>query len=180
VRWAGAHLPATRHEPSTAAEILSYLWGMVPGMRDDRPIELTPHPTDTGDPSGPPGPDRTAADAVRAYWAACAAADWVAFGGLLTSDVVYELPQTRERIRGRERYVRFNAEYPQEWSMEVVRVLGEGRHASSWTRFTVAELRHPAVSFFELDEGGLISRITDFWPEPYEPPPGREHLVDSF
>jgi hypothetical protein len=25
---------------------------------------------------------------------------------------------------------------------------------------------------------GLVSRVTDFWPEPYEPPAGREHSVD--
>jgi hypothetical protein len=25
---------------------------------------------------------------------------------------------------------------------------------------------------------GLITHVTDFWPEPYEPPPGREHLVE--
>jgi len=22
--------------------------------------------------------------------------------------------------------------------------------------------------------------VTDFWPEPYEPPPGREHLVERW
>lgn len=33
------------------------------------------------------------------------------------------------------------------------------------------------VTFFELD-GDLISRVTDFWPEPYQPPAGREHLVE--
>ena len=28
--------------------------------------------------------------------------------------------------------------------------------------------------------GGLIARVADFWPEPYEPPPGRDHLVERF
>jgi len=26
----------------------------------------------------------------------------------------------------------------------------------------------------------LITQVTDFWPEPYEPPPGREHLVERW
>ena len=33
--------------------------------------------------------------------------------------------------------------------------------------------------FFEFADG-LITRVTDFWPEPYEPPPGREHLVERW
>ncbi|HEV2240142.1 MAG TPA: nuclear transport factor 2 family protein [Streptosporangiaceae bacterium] len=47
---------------------------------------------------------------VAAYWAAAEARDWARFGGLVAEDVVYEAPQTRERVRGREAYVRFNAE----------------------------------------------------------------------
>jgi hypothetical protein len=34
--------------------------------------------------------------------------------------------------------------------------------------------------WFELAADGLITRITDFWPDPYEPPPGREHLVERW
>ena len=29
------------------------------------------------------------------------------------------------------------------------------------------------LCFFDLDENGRIVRITDFWPDPYEPPAGR-------
>jgi len=116
----------------------------------------------------------------HAYWAACEARDWTAFGALLADDVVYELPQTRERIRGRDAYVRFNAEYPGDWHVEVVRAIAEGSHAVTWTRFLVNDGEQPAVCFFELDDRGLIARITDFWPEPYEPPAGREHLVERY
>jgi hypothetical protein len=35
------------------------------------------------------------------------------------------------------------------------------------------------MAFFEFGRG-LITRVTDFWPEPYEPPPGREHLVERW
>ena len=47
---------------------------------------------------------------VAAYWAAAEARDWARFGGLVAEDVVYEARQTRERVRGREAYVRFNSE----------------------------------------------------------------------
>jgi hypothetical protein len=31
-----------------------------------------------------------------------------------------------------------------------------------------------------MDAAGRIARITDFWPEPYEPPAGRAHLTERF
>ncbi len=114
---------------------------------------------------------------VAAYWAAANARDWAAFGDLVCPDVVYELPQSRERITGRADYVRFNAEYPAErWVVEPVRIVGGDGHAASWIRFLAGGEEQTGVCFFDLDEAGLIARITDFWPEPFEPPPGREHL----
>jgi hypothetical protein len=117
---------------------------------------------------------------IRRYWAAAQARDWPAFAELLAPDVVYDLPQTRERIRGVVSYVEFNATYPGDWSVEVVRVIGDGRYGVSWTAFTVDGTEQPGICFFELDNHGLIAAITDFWPEPYEPPPGRDHLTQRY
>lgn len=122
----------------------------------------------------------TTQEAVTAYWAAAEARDWAGFAELLTDDVIYELPQTRERIHGKERYLRFNVEYPGDWHLTVHRVVGAERHAASWARFTVGGEEQPALTFFEFDDAGLIAKITDFWPEPYEPPAGREHLVERY
>jgi ketosteroid isomerase-like protein len=122
----------------------------------------------------------TSSDVVRAYWAACEARDWATFGALLADDVVYEAPQTRERVRGREAYVRFNAEYPGDWHLSVERAVGDGRHAASWTTFRVDGTEQNGLCFFELDDAGRVARITDFWPEPYDPPAGREHLVERY
>lgn len=122
-----------------------------------------------------------AADAVYEYWTACEARDWATFGELLAPDVVYELPQTRERIRGRPAYVEFNATFPGgDWQVEIVRVLGDDRHAASWITFRVDGTEQIGLGYFDLDEAGLISHITDFWPEPYDPPPGREHLTERY
>ena len=46
---------------------------------------------------------------VASYWAAAGARDWETFGDLVAEDVLYQAPQTRERVRGRAAYVRFNA-----------------------------------------------------------------------
>jgi hypothetical protein len=37
---------------------------------------------------------------VETFWATAQARDWEAFAGTLAEDVVYTLPQTRERISG--------------------------------------------------------------------------------
>jgi hypothetical protein len=117
---------------------------------------------------------------VERFWAVVQARDWTAFGALLADGVVYEMPQTRERVRGREAYVRFNAEYPGDWRIRLDRVVGAGQQAASWIEFTLDGVPVPGITFFDLDADGRIEHITEFWPEPYEPPPGREHLVERY
>lgn len=104
--------------------------------------------------------------------------DWQALAELLTDDVVYEMPQTRERIRGRSRFLQFNADYPGDWHLRTRRIVADGRHAAVWIDARVGSERMDACVWLELSEHGLISRITDYWPEQYAPPPGREHLVE--
>jgi hypothetical protein len=118
---------------------------------------------------------------VAAYWAAAEARDWATFGGLVAEDMVYEAPQTRERVRGRDAYLRFNAEgFPGQWHLTVERIIGAGRHAASWIEMTEPGDSYPGLCFFDLDEHGQIVRITDFWPTPAELPASRAHLVERY
>lgn len=117
---------------------------------------------------------------IETYWAAVEARDWARFGATLAADVVYRLPQTRELVRGRESYVRFNAEYPGDWHVEIERLLAENDEAVSWTRFVVSGEEQTGLTFFRLDHTGAIAEITDFWPEPYTAPTGRAHLVERY
>jgi hypothetical protein len=123
-----------------------------------------------------------AGDVVSAYWVAANERDWSSFAELLAEDVVYEAPQSRERVRGRDNYVRFNTEgFPGRWHLEVVRIVGEGSHAVSWLDFTNADgTNQPALCFFELNDDNEIARITDFWPDPYDLPEQRAHLVERY
>ena len=105
--------------------------------------------------------------------------DWEAFAEVLHPDVVYELPQTRERIRGRDSYVTFNAEFPGDWHVEPQVILGDDSDGSMLFRWRLDGEESLAIAFFEV-AGGLITKVTDFWPEPYDPPPGREHLVERW
>jgi FHA domain/SnoaL-like domain len=120
-------------------------------------------------------------EAIAAYWAAAEARDWDAFGALLADDVIYRSPQTREQVRGRDPYIRFNVEgFPYDWHLTVQRIVGEGQRAASWTEFTGPEGTQPGLCFFDLADDGKIALITDFWPEPYELPASRAHLVERY
>jgi hypothetical protein len=118
---------------------------------------------------------------IAAYWATAEARDWAAFGELVAEGVVYEAPQTRERVHGRAAYVRFCAEgFTSDWHLTAERIVGEGQHGASWVRFSDDGDHYSGVCFFDLDDAGLIARITDFWPTPSELPAGREHLVERY
>ena len=106
---------------------------------------------------------------IESYWRYANARDWPAFGALLAESIVYELPQTHERVRGRDAYIEFNATYPGEWRAEVVQIIAEDSRAVSNMAFKIGAETATAISFFELEDG-RITRIVDYWPEPYEPP----------
>jgi ketosteroid isomerase-like protein len=115
---------------------------------------------------------------VRRYFECLSERDWAGLGELFSDDVRYELPQTGERINGRERLVRFNREYPGDWRLTVTRLIADGSTAAASMNFTVGDEEMVGLVYFEL-RGELITHITDFWPEPYEPPAGREDLVEQ-
>ncbi len=106
--------------------------------------------------------------------------DWGSWARLLHPDVVYEIPQTRERIEGRERYLHFNQEYPGDWHLHLRVAIADDFNGVAWFGWEL-EGADPAdgMAFFTFSDG-LIDSVTDFWPEPYEPPAGREHLVERY
>ena len=106
---------------------------------------------------------------VRKYWAAAIARDWITFAELLHEDIVYDVPQTRERVRGRSAYVEFNESYPGDWTLEIDALVADDGQAVSRISFVVNGEVETGISFFEFRDG-LIYRIKDYWPVPYEPP----------
>jgi len=59
-------------------------------------------------------------------------------------------------------------------------LFGDGAHGASWVDVAVPDGTDTGVCFFDLDEDGLISEITDFWPMPYDLPASRAHLVERY
>ena len=64
------------------------------------------------------------------------------------------------------------------WYLAEVTIADE-RHGVVWFEWLLDGRTDDAMAFFEFADG-VITRVTDFWPEPYEPPPGREHLVERW
>lgn len=117
---------------------------------------------------------------ATAYVESLEARDWPRLETLLADDVVYEMPQTRERIRGRSAFLRFNQEYPGDWHLRIRRVVADGQHAALSLDTRVGADHQDACVWLETDPHGRIARITDYWPDSYEPPAGRAHLVERW
>ena len=113
---------------------------------------------------------------ARAFVELMEARDWDAWSALLSPDVVYEIPQTRERIRGRAAYLEFNQTFPGDWHLAPKVVIADADRAVVWFGWTVGEEAADAQVFLEFDADGRVSRVTDFWPDPYDPP---HRVVDT-
>jgi limonene-1,2-epoxide hydrolase len=116
---------------------------------------------------------------VESFWRAMNDNDFQGAGGLLADDFVLDYPQSRERLRGRENWVALNQEYPAagRWSFQVHRLIVENQQAV--TEVTVSDTLNQfmLVSFFQARDG-RIQRMIEYWPDPFDPPGMRAHLVE--
>jgi ketosteroid isomerase-like protein len=86
---------------------------------------------------------------IETLWSRIQARDWRGVGDLLEDDVVVEWPATTERIEGRSNFVAVNSEYPEGWTIRVLRIVGEGDVVVS-----EVEVPHEALGLF---------RVASFW-----------------
>ena len=107
---------------------------------------------------------------VSQHWQFANARDWTAFAHLLAEDLVYEVPQTRERVTGRAGYVDFFATWPMPWQARLLKCIADESAACTVIEFLSDEPPMTGITFFEA-ANGLITKVTDYWPSAYEPPP---------
>lgn len=105
----------------------------------------------------------------RRYLELLEARDWDAWTALLATDVVYDMPQTRELIKGRASFLEFNQTYPGEWHLTPKVVIADDERAVVWFDWRMGDESGQSQTFLEID-AGRITRVTDFWPEAYDPP----------
>ena len=104
-----------------------------------------------------------AADVVRELWTRAEARDWAGFGALVAEDAVIEWPVSSERIVGRANYVAVNREYPEGWTIRILRVIGSGDQAASEVEVEHATMgTFRAASFWTVTDGKITAAV-DYW-----------------
>jgi ketosteroid isomerase-like protein len=116
---------------------------------------------------------------VRAFWRLMEGNDFYAVRAVLAPGFVLEWPQSNELIRGADKFAAVNAQYPANgaWRFTVNRVFGTETEAVSDVSITDGVQNARAISFFTVLDG-KIAHMIEYWPEPYEPPPNRQHLTE--
>jgi ketosteroid isomerase-like protein len=124
-------------------------------------------------------PIPSAVDTVQAFWRLMATNDFFAVAQVLAPGFVLEWPQSNERIRGAQNFAQMNTEYPVHgpWRFTVNRLVGGQGEAVSDVSVTDGVQSARALSFFTVEDG-LITRLVEFWPEPYAALANRAHLVE--
>jgi len=116
---------------------------------------------------------------VLRHWQLANERDWDGFARLLHPTLVYEAPQSRERIRSAAGYVDFFATWPQPWRAEVLRCIADDASALTQIDFISSAPTMMGLTIFDVKDG-LIARVTDYWPDPYEPGPRVSAHVERY
>jgi hypothetical protein len=119
------------------------------------------------------------ATTVRRFWETTEARDWEGLAALLSADFVYRCEQTRERVRGREAFLRYYTEFPGEWHVAVRRVVADDAGAASVIDATLGDTPMVGLAWFVAGDDGL-TEMDEWWPEPYDPPADRAGLTERY
>lgn len=106
---------------------------------------------------------------IQKHWSLANARDWSAFAKLLHPALVYEVPQTREYIEGGHGYLEMFSTWPGNWTASIQHLVCEASKAVCVIDFVAGAEVMTGISIFELNDG-IIIKVIDYWPEPYEPP----------
>jgi limonene-1,2-epoxide hydrolase len=102
------------------------------------------------------------AQVVAELWNRFQARDWDGASELVAEHAVVDWPASAERVVGRANFIAVNREYPEGWSIRILRIVAEGEQVVS-----EVEVPHPdgifrAASFWTVTNG-QIRRGTEYW-----------------
>ena len=121
-------------------------------------------------------------DEVRAalehHWAASDADDSVAEHALYAEDAILEYPQSRERIRGRQKIQASRMAQPDKKRFVLKRILGAGGLWVSELLLTYSDQPFHVVSVMEV-AGDKVVRETQYFAEPFEPGASRRQWTEQ-
>jgi hypothetical protein len=114
---------------------------------------------------------------LDSHWRASDANDFYAEHEIYHEDAVLEYPQSRERIRGRQKIRESREAQPNRKRFSVSRILG---HGDIWTsEFILSYDGQPtySVSIMEFTRG-KVARETQYFGNPFPPGPSRAQWVE--
>ena len=97
---------------------------------------------------------------------------------LRTEDYVLEMPQSGERITGRDKMRAMQQEYPNPPSIEVQRIVGSGDHFVLLGRSDYGGDIYYVANVVEFEDG-RVARETRIYGSPFEPPEWRSKYAES-
>lgn len=105
----------------------------------------------------------TPVETVNLLWAQIQARDWAALREVLADDLVVDWPASAERFRGADNFVAIQREYPEGWSIRVLRVqdTGDGVVSEVEVPFAGGDT-YRAVTFWTV-QAGKITGAVEYW-----------------
>jgi len=100
---------------------------------------------------------------VARVWSSIDDRDWTSLAELLAADVVLEYPGSGERFVGAADVVAVNAEYPEGWSIRVLRIVGEGEQVVSEVEVPMDGVGTFRVASFWRVRGGRVIDAREYW-----------------
>ncbi|WP_338844810.1 nuclear transport factor 2 family protein [Massilia sp. W12] len=109
---------------------------------------------------------------LERFWDCSNRRDWQGLQVLLSPELHYRLPQTRERLDSDQSLLELFSTWPGDWECKIEELVVDGVRGVTRIAF------HPqrgkpehelGISFFRF-ENDVIAEIVEFWPVAYEPP----------
>jgi ketosteroid isomerase-like protein len=103
------------------------------------------------------------AKVVEELWARFQARDWTGAAELVAEDVVVDWPVSSERIAGRANFIGVNQQYPEGWSIRVLRIIASGDQVAAEVEVPHQDMGVFRAASFWTVAGGQLRRGTEYW-----------------
>ncbi|MFF8959676.1 nuclear transport factor 2 family protein [Streptomyces sp. NPDC014894] len=103
---------------------------------------------------------------VEAWWDRIQARDWSGVADLFADEAVVERPVSGERIVGGQNFVAVTSEYPEGWSIRVLRIVADGDEVVSEVEVPHGDLGVFRAASFRTVRQGRIVRGREYWTSP--------------
>jgi len=117
---------------------------------------------------------------IEDFWKYIDQAEFKELEKVMSPDARVFLPNTGETFDSRDKYIRFNIEYPGRWYAKIEKILVSNEEVISIVKISGENTTLYVTSIFRFSNDS-ISEITEYWGENSDPPEWRKdnHLTDD-